>query len=88
MKIKPDHYALLEFSLNKFMGEHPYIVEQYETGDFIRSDRVNDLQMRFCFDMLWLCNLTWLRPELSTYLEDSHVYTALKRILPKVERRY
>lgn len=66
----------------------PEVIEAYETGNFPRAELVKDLQMRFCFDMLYRANVTDLMKELYTYLNDDHIYTALKAALPKIERRF
>lgn len=88
MKIKPEHYNQLKDTMDKSMSINPNVVDIYETGRFDRSEKVNDLQMRFCFDMYWLCTRSDFRRELMEYMNDVNVYTALKRILPKVVRRY
>ena len=65
------------------------MVKRYETGDFDRPLAVNDLQTRFCWDMFYrgVTSRTSVGG-LYTYLDDSHILTALKRICPKVTRRY
>ena len=61
----------------------------YETGNFPRSDRVKDLQKRFCFDM-WNASggTQYACDTLYDYLNDDHIYTALKHICPQVTKRY
>lgn len=66
------------------------IVEVYETGKFIRSELVNDLQMRFCFDLFYAIPQV-NRDILDVYSDDcndTHLFTALKACLPKIKRKY
>lgn len=64
----------------------------YEIGDFPRSDKVQDLQCRFCFDMWYAVPAHKRNPIMDKVYEagcnDNHLYTVLKRILPKVERKF
>jgi hypothetical protein len=89
MKINPEHYGYMKNEIDNYLKSNPGIVNAYETGEFPRSDRVKDLQRRFCFDMSYYAGLTpFVCKVLYQYVNDTHIYTALKRICPKVTRRY
>ncbi len=84
MKMKEQHFDQLKSALTPIL-EDPELVEKYEKGLFLFADKVRDLQKRFCYDVLYLSKLdrsTW------DYLNDKCIYTALKRICPKVVKRY
>ena len=68
---------------------------KYEFGFFPNSEKVKDLQKRFCFDCLHIVDNFGCqgRPRITTWLyelglNDDHIYTALKRVLPTVTKRY
>ena len=92
MKMKPEHFAHLKAAINKAIEGHgglSVVVRRYETGDFPRSDKTKDLNMRFRWDLLHVSNLySWMHDTLYKYLDDKHIDTALKSIVPTIERRY
>lgn len=89
MKIKPEHFEYMKAKIDKVLAKYPDLPAQYERGDFPRSDKVKDLQKRFCFDVFHGAGLTsWACENIYPYANDNHVYTALKAILPKVENKY
>ena len=90
MKITKEHFNYLKEKIDNYIMANPDIIEVYETGKFIRSDRVKDIQIRFCFDMLSKVPglIQWVCDNIYTYADDSHIETALKKICPKIERRY
>lgn len=89
MKITQDHFDFLKSEIEKTLAKYPDLVAEYESGDFPRSDKVQDLQKRFCFDVLYGSGLSrWVSDNLSSYLNDDHIFTALKKICPVVVRRY
>lgn len=54
---------------------------RYRTGDFPRADRVNDLDRRYRWDLLWASGanrIAWPMPD----IKDNHVDTALRTIVP------
>lgn len=57
----------------------PEIVEKYERGNFPRSERVKDLGVRFRWDLFWSAGGNRL---LSGDLDNSHIDTALRQIVP------
>ena len=89
MKMKKEHFDFLENEIKKVLIKYNGIEKEYEKGNFSRSDRVKDLQKRFCFDILFGAGINkWVSETLYPYLNDDHIYTALKNICPKVERKY
>lgn len=92
MKMKTEHFDILKNEITDILKFNPEIVSDYENGLFPRSDNVKDLQKRFCFD-LWYAAMGRLRTnfevsDLYSYLNDDHIYTALKKICPTVVRKY
>ncbi len=89
MKMQARHYEQMKNAVDKVLLDRPDAVSDYEQGLFARSEKVKDLQKRFCFDMLYISGFMRQNSrELYDYLNDDHIYTALKRIIPKVVRRY
>jgi len=91
VKMTPEHFEHLKKEVDIIMKEHKELRELYETGDFPRSESTKDLQMRFCFDIFWAVNLKdnhEFSGELYKYLNDTHIYTALRATCPKIVRRY
>jgi hypothetical protein len=93
MKIKENDFNELAAGINKVLANNPGIVNLYESGQFYNSHRVNNLQKRFCFDawtasMVQGFNSQELMTKLYSYMDDSHIYTALKKICPAVTRKY
>lgn len=89
MKMKPEHFSHLKQAIEKVLQENPDVVEKYETGKFLRSDKVKDLQTRFNFDLFHVSGQNqWACDVLYKYLNDSHIETALNQICPKITKRY
>ena len=89
MKITTEHFDFLKTEITQVLEKYPNLVKEYESGDFPRSDKVQDLQKRFCFDVLFGAGLSgWVADNLYGYLNDDHIFTALKKICPVVVRRY
>lgn len=92
MKISQKHYEYLKSEIDSFLNTCPNLldfVHDYEEGNFVNADKVNDLQKRFCFDVMYFAGLTtWVCDNLYGYMNDDHIYTALKSICPKVNKRY
>ena len=92
MKIKQEHFDKLKREIESTLEKHNgsgELVADYEKGNFARANKVKDLQKRFCFDVLYGAGLArWASDNLSAYMDDSHIYTALKRICPVVTRRF
>jgi hypothetical protein len=92
MKISTEHYEKLSTVINEVLSVHNgdgELVACYESGKFARADKVKDLQKRFCFDVLYGSGLqSFVCKELYEYLDDTHIYTALKSICPTVTKQY
>lgn len=89
MKIKPNHLEHLKKEIAKVLDRYPSLVDEYETGKFARADKVKDLQRRFCFDLSFGAGLNeFICKELYPYMNDDHLYTALKAVCPKITKRY
>lgn len=88
MKIKPEHFDHLKSEIDKTLAIHNSkgeLVSAYERGEFHNSDKTKDVQVRFCFDLLYGAGLTkWVCDTLYPYLNDDHIYTALRAICPVV----
>lgn len=89
MKIKQQHLTHIQNEINKVLAANPNCISQYESGNFHNSDKVKDLQKRFCFDLSYAAGLDgWVCDNIYTYANDEHYYTALKAICPKVTKKY
>ena len=89
MKIKKEHFNYLKSEIDAVLAKYPNVAQEYELGQFPRADRVKNLQERFNFDLFYGAGLSkWASDNLYAYMDDSHLSTALKRICPKVERKY
>ena len=89
MKIRQEHLNTLKINIDELLAKYPSLVDEYEQGQFPRADKVKDLQKRFCFDLLYGAGLnSWVCDELYPYLNDSHLYTALKAVCPTVTKKY
>jgi hypothetical protein len=89
MKIKPEHFEHMRREIQRVVTAYPNVVEAYEAGNFPRADRVKDLQKRFCFDLLYAASLLpFIVEHVYPYANDEHIYTALLRICPTVNRKY
>jgi hypothetical protein len=92
MKITQEHFNYLKSEIDQVLEKYNQdgnLVMQYEQGDFARSGKVKDLQKRFCFDVLFGAGVEkFVYDELYSYLNDDHIYTALKAICPEVTKRY
>ena len=89
MKIKPEHFEHLKTEIEAILSKYDRVTEEYEKGQFPRSEKTKDLQRRFCFDVLFGAGLSrWVSDNLYPYMNDEHLYTALKAICPKLERKF
>ena len=89
MKIRKEHLEILKIEIDQVLAKYPNLVNEYESGQFPRSEKVKDLQKRFCFDLLYGAGMNkFVCDELYQYMDDSHLYTALKSVCPQVSRNY
>lgn len=87
MKISKEHLEHIKTECNKIIN--PQLIAKYELGDFPRSDKVNNLNTRFMFDVFnYAVPSKWVCDNLYPYLNDEHIHTALRSFLPKLEKRY
>ena len=88
-KITVEHQNTIKAAIDNVLAKYPNIVQEYEAGNFARSDKVKDLQMRFNWDLLHACGLTsWICKNIYTYANDDHITSFLKSICPTVTRNY
>lgn len=87
MKIKKEHLQHMKDKiLPNITGE---IIHAYETGNFVRSEKTKDFQIRFNFDMLCrFLGSAWICDNLYTYMNDDHIKSALNSFMPKVTKRF
>ena len=99
MKIKLIHYE----TMDKMIWDYLYnlidndqrfdtmqdIIDFYENGQFYNADKTKDLQKRFCFDV-WKASggTKFACDTLYEYLNDDHIFTALKKILPPIQCKF
>lgn len=55
---------------------------RYRAGDFIRADKVHDLNKRYRWDLLWQAGGSRIIPNDVT---DAHIDTALRKIVAPLE---
>ena len=86
MKITTEDFNKLKEAIEKV--DTPENRQLYISGKFSRSDNVKDLNLRYRWDMLHLCKLrigdgigTKGDLDLYSYMNDTHVDTALKAII-------
>ena len=90
MKMKAEHLSILKRGIDRVLEANPNAVERYKRGDFPRSEKVKDLQRRFCFDLFYASGIRigdgiGINGDIIGNYNDEHIYTALKRICPKVK---
>ena len=89
MKIKQQHFDHLKVEIETVLFKYNQdnkLVEEYQRGDYPRAESTQDVQRRFCFDVMYGAGLNkFVCDSLYPYLNDDHIYTALKAICPKVE---
>ena len=90
MKITKTQLDYMKSKVDAVLLANPSALNAYEHGNFPRSEAVKDLQVRFCFDLAHGAGLgeyfrTTLYP---AGCNDSHITTALKKVCPKLVRKY
>lgn len=89
LKITKYHFDVLHDAINGLLAERPDIVDLYETGQFQNSNRVADLNKRFRWDMLQCAiGSSWVCSNLYGYMDDRHIDSALKKIVPTIAKKY
>ena len=89
MKMLPEHFDHMTTEINAILfryNQDNKLVKEYQSGDYPRAEFTKDLQKRFCFDLMYGAGLSkFASDHLYNYLNDEHIYTALKTICPKIE---
>lgn len=82
MKIKTEHYKEMLNVLSKVDKD---AVRKHKES--LKQDaRVKDIEKRFRWDLLYAAKLSpWICDNLYSYLDDSHIDTALKSIIKELE---
>lgn len=92
MKMSSQLYNATATAIGALLESDPGAAARYSAGEFPRSDRCKDLNMRFRWDVFHHVSRT-LR-EVPAYaeelrdLDDAHIDTALRRIVPAIERQF
>ena len=89
MKMIPEHFDHMKREIDAVLFQYNQgnkLVEEYQSGDYPRAESTKDVQRRFCFDLMYGSGLSQFASDhLYPYLNDDHIFTALKAICPKVE---
>ena len=88
MKIIDRHYEMLTLAIARHLIRKPYLPVKYATRHFPRADKVKDLDKRFRWDLFYNSTTTVFRFDLYEYLDDSHIDTALRRIVKPLKRNH
>lgn len=87
MKIAPEHFQTLQSVLAQ--ADKPEFRQQYLDGNFPNADKCRDLDKRYRHDLLYWCQYRagllpeyWLAETLYSYLNDDHIDTALRKLVP------
>lgn len=90
MKMKSEHFEHIKSEISAVLlkyNDNDRLVEEYRQGLYPRADKTKDVQRRFCFDVMYGAGLSKYACEtLYPYLNDDHIYTALKAICPAIKR--
>lgn len=89
MKMLTEHFDHMKKAIDAVLLQYNQdnkLVKVYQSGDYPRSEFTKDVQRRFCFDLLFGAGLNkFASDNLYSYLDDEHIFTALKTICPKIE---
>lgn len=94
MKVSASYLESMKSEIERVInanGGWEKCVELYENGKFPRSDKVKDLNKRFRWDLLYAakCYDKIIKPLYDEEgCDDTHIDTALRRIVPSIERKY
>lgn len=89
MKIRPEHYQYMQQAIeNRLATYSPQSIEAYLLN--IQADpRVKDWRKRYRWDLAHAAGLTpWFCAVLYSYLNDTHIDTALRHIMQERESRH
>lgn len=83
MKIKPEDYATLEKALKEVVARNPDLERRYGKAGFshtrYRWDMLNGAVIDGKASTYFICDVLY------KYINDSHIDTALKKILPPAD---
>lgn len=85
LKIKAEHLQKLKDGIQRL--DTPAERQRYIRGDFTGSDRVRDLYKRYRWDLYWAASRgdSDFHSNLYDYLNDDHIDSALRSIVPPLE---
>ena len=89
MKMTISHYETLRVLIAGLLEKHPDTPLHYSNGNFARANAVSDLNKRYRWDLFYHATRfeRGYRDEL-TYLQNSHIDTALRNIVSPIERNF
>lgn len=91
MKLKQyiESYSAL---VSEFLRKHPTLIPNYSRGNFIRAEKVKDLQMRFRWDVFHALNsqsgYTLATSFTSNGETSDHVDTLLRKCTPEIPQMF
>ncbi len=90
MKMTKKHYETLRLLIEVSLERFPDAPIHYSNGNFPRADKTKDLNKRYRWDLFYHATRfqRGYRNELTTYLQDSHIDTALRNIVKPIERNF
>lgn len=91
MKIKKIHYDYIEKEINSILKDDPDLINRYENWYFARSNVVNDINVRFRWDLYRYCYRNIFDNAFKDslcYLKDTHIDTALRNIVPNIKNKH
>ena len=83
MKIKPEHYSVLK----KAMQEKAFLLPAIKSHISLETRQPKDINMRIRWDLFWCTGLKIGESDLPLYdyMNDTHIDTALKKIMTELE---
>jgi len=95
MKIDKKEIDIAREKFNKKLKEQDitieYIINRYETGDFFNSHQVNNLKIRFLWDLYrWTMGNDYICSLYNKYdCNDNHIETIIKKVFPyELKKKY
>ena len=88
MKIKPEHYTFIKSEiLERVLAKRPNIRFEIEAHRkaITMGGKSKNVEMRVRWDFFCLIPSKWTCDNLYTYLDDTHIDTALKKIIAELE---
>ena len=86
MKINQQQFNVLKNALDQTLKLNPGVRDLYKNRQIPRAEAVKDINVRFRWDILHASNLhDFVRQLYSTGVNDNHLDTALRNIIPNIE---